>query len=251
MTKTAFAVFLLLGIDAQEKKPAPPSAPPAKAEPKAVDPFVTLPVAITGSVGEFILIKPTTNGKEVRYVALDSGLNVFPSEELKNSKNTVVSSSRDGKYRLLAYTALGGVPSRPAITVIVVGTPPEPKPNPDPPPGPQPDPPPAPPVRPSGLPGEIYDQMASFPKAELKAVNKVVKDRLALIAGIPDQKKTLIKDIISDMQQKAKLKPGTFPWSPFINWLKGRLLEEFPVGTDEDVVIGVTSWSIALEALSK
>ena len=86
-----------------------------------VDPAVKLPQEITGQPGEFIAIKPETNGKVVRFVALDTGLNLFPSDLLSDKTATVASSVRPGRYRVLAYTALADVASPPAITTIVIG----------------------------------------------------------------------------------------------------------------------------------
>lgn len=83
-------------------------------------PKVELPPTFTGEPGNFITVLPTTNGKTVKYVYLDKGLNVFPSALLANPVATVVTAPK-GKYRLLAYTALGDVPSEPSMTIINVG----------------------------------------------------------------------------------------------------------------------------------
>lgn len=87
----------------------------------AVDPVVTLPQEITGQPGEFITIKPATTGKVVRFVALDTGLNLFPSDLLSDKTATVASCVQPGRYRVLAYTALGDAASPPAITTVVIG----------------------------------------------------------------------------------------------------------------------------------
>lgn len=86
-----------------------------------VDPAVKLPQEITGQPGEFITIKPETNGKVVRFVALDLGLNLFPSDLLADKTATVANAVQPGRYRVLAYTALEGVPSAPSIVTVVVG----------------------------------------------------------------------------------------------------------------------------------
>jgi hypothetical protein len=111
-------------------------------------PKVELPSTFTGEPGNFITVLPTTNGKTVKFVYLDKGLNVFPSALLANPVATVVTAPK-GKYRLLAYTALGDVPSEPAMTIINVGGVPDSAPfgpfNPAPlPPAPVPPTPPAP-----------------------------------------------------------------------------------------------------------
>lgn len=102
-------------------------------------PKVEIPAEIKGDPNSFVTVLPTTNGKAVKYAYLDKGLNVFPSSLLANPIATVVTAPR-GKYRLLAYTALGDVPSDPVIVVINIGNVPDaapfgpypPKPGPDP-----------------------------------------------------------------------------------------------------------------------
>ena len=87
----------------------------------AADPTVTLPLEINGQPGEFISIRPVTSGRLVRFVALDAGLNLFPSDLLADKTVTVASCVQPGRYRVLAYTALGDVASPPAITTVVIG----------------------------------------------------------------------------------------------------------------------------------
>lgn len=99
---------------------------------------LTLPAEIRGEVAQFVAVNATTEGKLVRFLALDAGLNVFPSDLLVNQKTTVVLAATPGRYRLLAYTAVGDNPTAPAITTIIIGQPPGPGPGPG--PGPQPDP---------------------------------------------------------------------------------------------------------------
>jgi hypothetical protein len=94
---------------------------------------VELPAEIQGEVGSFIAVRPKTDGKLVRYYSLDAGLNSFPAELLSDPTATVVTAPKAGRYRLLAYTALGDRPSDPVIVTIVVGaappTPPVPTPG--------------------------------------------------------------------------------------------------------------------------
>lgn len=98
---------------------------------------ISMPAEIRGDVGAFIPVRAKTDGKVVRYVPLDPGLNVFPSSLLSDQTATVVSSARPGRYRLLAYTSIADVPSDPAIGTVVVGDPvgpiipPDPDPVPD------------------------------------------------------------------------------------------------------------------------
>src|SRR5437870_2916069 len=74
-----------------------------------------------GNRGEFIAIKVETTGKAVRYVPLDSGLNVFPAGFLIDQTSTVVTANADGTYRLLAYTGTADGPSAPVVIKVVVG----------------------------------------------------------------------------------------------------------------------------------
>lgn len=95
-----------------------------------------LPAEIKGEPNQFITIIADTPGEIVRFVALDSGLSVFPADLLANKKATVVTGPA-GRYRILAYSAVGGKPTEPATTTIIIGNAPNPPFNP---PGPQPKP---------------------------------------------------------------------------------------------------------------
>lgn len=88
-----------------------------------------LPAEVRGEPGAFISVVAKTDGKRVRYYSLDAGLNSFPAELLSNPAATVVTASQPGRYRLLAYTALGDVPSDPVIVTVIVGEPQPPRPK--------------------------------------------------------------------------------------------------------------------------
>jgi hypothetical protein len=91
---------------------------------------LVVPAEVRGEVAEFVTVIASTEGKVVRYVALDAGLQVFPSSLLANQRATVVTSARPGRYRLLAYTSVADVPTEPVITIVIIGgsTPPVPPP---------------------------------------------------------------------------------------------------------------------------
>jgi hypothetical protein len=91
---------------------------------------LVVPAEVRGEVAEFVTVIASTEGKVVRYVALDAGLQVFPSSLLANQRATVVTSARPGRYRLLAYTSVADVPTEPVITTVIIGssTPPVPPP---------------------------------------------------------------------------------------------------------------------------
>lgn len=136
----------LESIETKLDEPVNVSAPAADPTPLVEEPELpklTLPEVVTGKAGAFIKVSATTNGKEVRWQALDDGLNVFPGEMLKDSKSTVVTGEA-GDHRLMAYTALADVPSDPAVCIVRILGPPKPEPKPDPRPEPKPDPKPQP-----------------------------------------------------------------------------------------------------------
>lgn len=109
----------------------------------AAPPTLTLPPEVTGDVAAFVVVKAKTDGKVVKFVALDPGLNVFPAELLSDPTATVVTSARAGRFRLLAYTGTADGPSEPAVCAVVIGgsTVPPPLPPPDKPPPDNPPPP--------------------------------------------------------------------------------------------------------------
>lgn len=90
---------------------------------------VTLPQEIYGQPGQFISIPSVTDCKSVQWVVLDVGLNLFPVELLRDTTTAVVSANSPGKFRVLAYAAKGDVASKPVITTVIIGDPPEPAPD--------------------------------------------------------------------------------------------------------------------------
>lgn len=92
---------------------------------------VNLPPEIHGQPGAFISIPSVTDCKSVQWVVLDQGLNLFPVELLKDTTTAVVSANGPGKFRVLAYAAKGDQASKPVITTVIIGDPPEPTPAPD------------------------------------------------------------------------------------------------------------------------
>lgn len=90
---------------------------------------VTLPQEIYGQPGQFISIPSVTDCKSVQWVVLDAGLNLFPVELLRDTTTAVVSANNPGKFRVLAYAAKGDVASKPVMTTVIIGDPPEPAPD--------------------------------------------------------------------------------------------------------------------------
>lgn len=107
----------------------------------AAPPGLDLPKEVRGDPSAFVRVQAKTDGKTVRWLALDPGLYLFPVELLKDSKTAVVTAARAGRYRLLAVTAAGDEPSEPAVCTVVIGEAPAPPTPPGPtPPGPTPQP---------------------------------------------------------------------------------------------------------------
>lgn len=163
-------VFAAADLLSAQDPPAPPPAPapPLPTPPPPIPPAgptLTLPAEVKGDPGAFVRIAATTNGREVKWIAVTPGLNVFPAEMLRDSRSTVVVASAEGRYQLLAYTALDGLPSDPATTTILIGSAPPPQP-------PGPAPPPVPPV--------------DLPSAELQAL--VAPLRAIMQAAPPAQR---------------------------------------------------------------
>ena len=90
---------------------------------------VTIPLEIHGQPGQFISIPSVTDCKSVQWVVIDKGLNLFPVELLRDTTTAVVSANSPGKFRVLAYAAKGDVASKPVITTVIIGDPPEPIPD--------------------------------------------------------------------------------------------------------------------------
>lgn len=139
--------------------------------------LIRLPTEVRGQVGNFVVVPSETQGKEVRWKAIDQGLNVFPVHLLKDSKTCIVVAQAPGRYRLIAWTAQGDIPSEAAECLIVVGNPPDP--GPTPPPGPDPPPPgPTPPPGPSPIPAPGFRVLILYESAEL---TKLTRDQLLVL----------------------------------------------------------------------
>lgn len=91
---------------------------------------------IKAKPGRLLKVTVKSNGKIVKWAA--------PSDECDliqiDGKSAIFASMTPGRYRIIAYTAIGDQPSEPAICTITVGDP-IPPPTPPTPPGPNPPPP--------------------------------------------------------------------------------------------------------------
>lgn len=84
-------------------------------------PVIELPTEVKAEPGDFIQVPASTSGKSVKWVPLDPGLSLFPTELLKDTRIAVVIAKTPGRYRLLALTCAGDELADPAITTIIVG----------------------------------------------------------------------------------------------------------------------------------
>lgn len=183
---------------------------------------IRLPVEVKGDPGTFIRVVADTDGAHVRWYALDSGLALFPVDLLKDSKTAVVIAQAKGRYRLIAWTAKGDVPSLAVETVVVIGeVPPVP-------PGPVP-PGPVPPVPPSPIPLDGFRVLVVVETADL---SKLPAGQLAAlyserVRGYLNQKcvkedgrpawnvwdKDVSTDLVPKHWQDAMKRPrGSVPW---------------------------------------
>ncbi len=99
-----------------------------------------LPKEIKGLPGKFISIKAETMGKQVRWRAVDPGLEILDDlPSLKEGKEIRCIACKPGRYRVEAYTSINDEPTPIVVCTVVVGNPPGPSPPPNPnPPSPNP-----------------------------------------------------------------------------------------------------------------
>lgn len=97
---------------------------------QAAPPTIEVPKEVTGEVGAFVVIRAKSDAKNVQFYHIDPGLSVFPSDLLTDPKATVVTSARDGTYRILVYAGNADGASIPVVIIVKIGkatAPPDPK----------------------------------------------------------------------------------------------------------------------------
>lgn len=212
-------------------EPAPALTPPKAAV--GAGPDLKLPSEVKGPVGAFITVKAETNGKTVKWTAIDPGLNLFPTDLLKDTRTAVVSAAAPGRYRVLAVTAAGDEPSDIQICTVLIGE----TPNPPIPPGP-PNPPPTP-SNPAPIAGDgfkvlmVYDaltltklpraQQAIFYSADIR--NYLNSKCTTGAAGTKDwrvwTKTTDVSGEADYWQAAAKREQKSYPWIVISNGKTG------------------------------
>lgn len=87
-----------------------------------------VPEEVKAESGKFVIITAETKGEEVKFVPLTDGLQILNKNYIKDPKQFIAVATKDGVYKILTYTAVGGKLSDPAYTVIKVGQPDDVKP---------------------------------------------------------------------------------------------------------------------------
>jgi hypothetical protein len=173
MKSLALALLLALPLSAHAlQPPMPPPAPPAP------DSAIKLPDKVTTPANKVGKIVVEGSAKSVKWVALTPGL----SFEITPDGRTLYYAGAAGSYDLIAYTAVGDVPSDPVRVTVVIGDPPAPVPPPV---------PPVPPTPPKPVPVDPL-------KAKLSAV-------FASAAGTPADKSEWAKDLAALYRAGAKM----------------------------------------------
>jgi hypothetical protein len=207
---------------------------------------IMLPDTIPAQSGMFVTITAKTSGEEVRFVALDPGLSVFPANLLSDKKSTVVVAVKDGAYRVLAYTSIANKPSAPAFTTIVVGNSPTPPAPPTPPTPPTPPNPPMPEKDPlldsmKGVFGGLQESdkgesvkrlQRVYELGSLEADNKKYKNlselytavRSLAVQSLKADKISPIRDMIAD---ELDNKIGTEPSATLDDALRAKCKQQF------------------------
>lgn len=80
------------------------------------EPSLKLPAEVKAKPAEITELKAETTGKQVKWVVLTPGLSVRTID----SGKTLFVSGPPGRYELIAYTAIGDVPSDPARCLVVI-----------------------------------------------------------------------------------------------------------------------------------
>jgi len=82
---------------------------------------LSLPPQVKAKTSDFIVIQAQTENKNVKFVMLDEGLNILNRSLVADPKTFIAVASKNGKYKLLCYTAKGDMPSDPVFCEIIVG----------------------------------------------------------------------------------------------------------------------------------
>src|SRR5437762_12251327 len=81
------------------------------------DPVVKLPAEIKAKPGRLLKLQAETGGKLVRWVVCSDDADLIP---FGDGKSAIFCAPSAGRYRILAWTAEGDVPSEAAVCLVVV-----------------------------------------------------------------------------------------------------------------------------------
>ena len=85
----------------------------------ATDPTVSLPPAVSARPGRLVQIAAKTDCKLVRWYLAGEDADLIVME---STRSAIFSAMAPGRYRILAWTAAGDIPSEPAVCVVTVGS---------------------------------------------------------------------------------------------------------------------------------
>jgi hypothetical protein len=109
------ATFSALGGYFTAQVRQPPAEPRASGEPEFVaDNALILPPELKLVVGEPAELRADTRGKRVVWMSLDKEVSLRPAD----AKSVWVWAQRPGSYRVIAWTAVGGLPTSNATCII-------------------------------------------------------------------------------------------------------------------------------------
>jgi hypothetical protein len=153
---------------------------------------------VKATVGDWIVLRADTDGRIVRWKAVDRGIRIAPPElALRDPKVTLASASRPGKYRVVCVTARGDVPSdiiEFTVTVEADG------PDPTPPTPPIPNPP-SPPEPVDPLVKAVRDAFTSEPGDSAKKreyANTLAGFYAAMARHVSTDQVATVGDLLSD-----------------------------------------------------
>lgn len=93
----------------------------------ATDPTVSLPPAVMARPGRLVQIAAKTDCKLIRWYLAGDDADLIVME---STRSAIFSAMAPGRYRILAWTAAGDIPSEPAVCVVTVGSAPPAPPGP-------------------------------------------------------------------------------------------------------------------------
>jgi hypothetical protein len=85
---------------------------------QTAEPMIALPVEVTAAPGRLVKLKAETAGTFVKWALASDDADLVP---FPDGKLAVFAAAKPGRYLVLAWTAIDGIPSDAARCVVVVG----------------------------------------------------------------------------------------------------------------------------------